>query len=137
MGWCTLPEMCLLVVCIVQELDSGSRFHQIHVARNFLGSVVELEAGYGSACCRAEVDCTETPVVVAAIHHNSVGFPEIPESAGSVHQMAGSAVLVDHSDSVVAEGSAGTPSTADAVGPCIAEMDFLRHWNSCLWSTAF
>ena len=121
-------------VCIVQARDLGSRFHQIHVARNFLGSVVEV-ADSDPACCNPEVGCTEMLPVVDT-HRNSVGSPEILESVGSVHQKEDSVGLAARFDSAVAEGSAGTPSTAGAVGPCTAGMDFHQHWNSCLRSTA-
>ena len=125
------------MVCIVRARDLGSRFHQIHAARNFLGSVVGIDSEVAAPeCCSPEAGCTETLPVVDT-HRNSVGFPEILESVGSAHQREDSVVLVDRFDSVVAEGSVGTPCTAGAVGPCIAEMDFHRRSNSCLRSTAF
>ena len=125
-----------MLVGTVQKQDLGSQSHQTHAARNFLGFVAELEADSGSACYRAEVDCTETPVEAVATHRSSVGYPESLESAGFVHQTAGSVVPVDRFDSAVAGGSAGTPSTAVAVGPCTAGMDCRRHWSNCLRSTA-
>ena len=141
MDWCTvgLGWWCLSVVCIVQGRDLGSRFHQIHAARNFLGSVVGIDSEVADpACCSPEAGCTEThPVEVVDTHYNSVGFPEIPESVGSDHQMVGSAVLVGHFGSAVAGGSVGTPSTAGAVGPCTVGRDFHQHWSNCLRSTAF
>ena len=137
MGWCTagLEWWCLLVVCIVQGPDLGSRFHQSHAAKSFLGSVVGTDSEAADpACCTPEVDCTEThPVEAVATLHNSAGCPEILESAGSVHQRVGSVVLAD---SAVAGGSAGTPNIVGAAGPCTVGMDCHRHWSSCLQNTA-
>ena len=140
MGWCTagLEWWCLLVVCTVPGQDLGSRYLQIHAARNFLGFVVGIDSEVADPeWCSPEADCIEThPVEAVAIHRNSVGFPEILESVGSVPQMVDSVVLSDRSDSAVAGGSAGTPDTAGAVGPCTVGMDCHRHWSSCLRSTA-
>ena len=132
MGWCTvgLGLWCLMVVCIVQGPDCGSRFLQIHAARNFLGFVAGIDFEVAAPACRIpEVGCTGTrPVEVVDTHRNSVDSLEIPESVGSVHQRVGSAVLAD---SAVAGGSAGTPNIVGAAGPCTVGMDCHRHWSNC------